>query len=305
MVLAGPSAEVRQVRFEDDHRILLPSLNVAVDLAPNAILRLAASTSMTRPSLADLRASTVPASVLVSAIYRDGTQALTDPEPGLIFSGVGGNPALRPYVSTNLDLSYEMTGRRTSVSAAYFHKSIEDFIETVEAVEQVVFETQSGQPVVAAIPIARPQNVGRAIVDGVELGLHHRIAAGLGLWASATWTQSRLRGGGRLTGVSDWSWSLSPYVERGPLAVHLSWSWRSPFRSEADLQGGGVSDFTVAAAGYLDAQAVYHLPMGGEFVVSGSNLTNVRDLAYDGARSRLLQIGSVGRQASVGLRWTW
>lgn len=305
MVLAGPSAEVRQVRFEDDHRILLPSLNVAVDLTPNAILRLAASTSMTRPSLADLRASTVPASVLVSAIYRDGTQALTDPEPGLIFSGVGGNPALRPYVSTNLDLSYEMTGRRTSVSAAYFHKSIEDFIETVEAVEQVVFETQSGQPVVAAIPIARPQNVGRAIVDGVELGLHHRIAAGLGLWASATWTQSRLRGGGRLTGVSDWSWSLSPYVERGPLAVHLSWSWRSPFRSEADLQGGGVSDFTVAAAGYLDAQAVYRLPLGGEFVVSGSNLTNVRDLAYDGARSRLLQIGSVGRQASVGLRWTW
>ncbi|MDO8411075.1 MAG: TonB-dependent receptor [Phenylobacterium sp.] len=301
----GDLAQVRPVTFDGEHRAVLPSLNLALDLDEVSILRVAASRSITRPSLADLRASTVPASVLVSAIYEDGEAAVTDPEDGHIFSGVGGNPALTPYVSTNFDLSYEVTGRRTSVSVAYFHKTIDDFIETAAAPEVLVFETQAGPLVEAEVLMSRPHNVGRATIDGVELGLHQRLAYGLGLWASATWTQSRLDGGGRLTGVSDWSWSVSPYLERGPLSVNLSWSWRSPFRSEADMQGGGVSDFTVGAAGYLDAQAVYALPAQAELVLSATNLTDTRELAYEGSKDRLLQLGSVGRQASVGVRWIW
>lgn len=302
---AGDAAQVRSVTFDGDHRAVLPSLNLAAELNEATILRVAASLSITRPSLADLRASTVPASVLVSAIYEDGEAAVTDPEDGLIFSGVGGNPALTPYVSTNFDVSYEVTGRRTSLSIAYFHKTIDDFIETAAAPEVLTFETQAGPLVEAEVLMSRPHNVGHATIDGVELGLHKRLAHGLGLWASATWTRSRLDGGGRLTGVSDWAWSLSPYLERGPLSVNLSWSWRSPFRSEADMQGGGVSDFTVGAAGYLDAQAVYALPAQAELVISATNLTNTRELAYEGAKDRLLQLGSVGRQASVGVRWVW
>tara|TARA_R100000935_G_scaffold54497_1_gene83433 strand:+ start:42878 stop:45862 length:2985 start_codon:yes stop_codon:yes gene_type:complete len=301
----GDAAQVRSVTFDGDHRAVLPSLNLAVDLNETSILRVAASRSITRPSLADLRAATVPASVLVSAIYEDGEAAVTDPEDGLIFSGVGGNPALTPYVSTNVDVSYEVTGRRTSLSIAYFHKTIDDFIETVAAPEVLTFETHAGPLVEAEVLMSRPHNVGRATIDGVEFGLHQRLAYGLGLWASATWTHSRLDGGGRLTGVSDWAWSLSPYLERGPFSVNLSWSWRSPFRSEADMQGGGVSDFTVGAAGYLDAQAVYQLPGQAELVVAVTNLTDTRELAYEGSRDRLLQLGSVGRQASLGLRWVW
>ncbi len=301
----GGLAQVRAVTFDGDHRAVLPSLNLALDLNETSILRVAASRSITRPSLADLRASTVPASVLVSAIYEDGEAAVTDPEDGLIFSGVGGNPALTPYVSTNFDLSYEVTGRRTSVSIAYFHKTIDDFIETVAAPEVLIFETRAGPLVEAEVLMSRPHNVGRAGIDGVELGLHQRLAHGLGLWASATWTHSRLDGGGRLTGVSDWAWSISPYLERGPLSVNLSWSWRSPFRSEADMQGGGVSDFTVGAAGYLDAQVIYELPVQAELVLSATNLTDTRELAYEGSKNRLLQLGSVGRQASVGVRWVW
>lgn len=298
-------AEVRAVSFEGDHQVLLPSLNLALDLDEASVLRFAASRSITRPSLADLRAATVPASVLVASIYERGAAAVADPSPGVIFKGVGGNPDLTPYLSTNLDLSYEVTRRRTSFSVAYFHKSIEDFIQTAEAPEVLTFETQAGPLVQAEVLMARPQNVGRAIVDGVELGLHHRLGGGLGVWASATWTDSRLDGGGRLTGVSDWAWSVSPYLERGPFALNLSWSWRSSFRSEADLQGGGVADFIVAEAGYLDAQASLALSQQAELVVTGSNLTATRELAYDGSEDRLLQLGSVGRQFSLGLRLIW
>ncbi len=298
-------AEIRPVTFEGDHQVLLPSLNLAVDLDEAAVLRLAVSRSITRPSLADLRAATVPASVLVSSIYERGEAALADPSPGVIFQGVGGNPGLTPYRAANLDLSYEVTRRRTSFSLAYFHKSIDDFIRTVEAPEVLAFETRAGPLVEAEVLMARPQNAGRATIDGVELGLHHRLGGGLGLWASATWTDSRLDDGRRLTGVSDWAWSVSPYLERGPFALNLSWSWRSAFRSEADLQGGGVADFIVAEAGYLDAQATVALSPQAELVITGSNLTATRELAYDGSEDRLLQLGSVGRQFALGLRLVW
>jgi iron complex outermembrane receptor protein len=300
----GGAGAVKPVTFSGAHHVLLPSFNLAFDMTGDAILRLAASRAITRPSLADLRASTVPASVLVSAIYARGQAAVTDPEPGVIFSGVGGNPSLTPYVSDNLDLSYEVTRRRTGYSLALFHKSIRDFIQTAEAPEVLTFETQSGPPVQATVMMARPRNLGRARVDGVELGFHRHLDSGLGVWANATWTRSRA-GGKRLTGVSDWAWSLSPYLERGPLALNVSWSWRSAFRSEADMQGGGVSDFIIGSAGYLDAQASYDLNANTQLVIAGSNLTNTRDLAYEGSKARLLQVGSSGRWLSVRMNWRW
>lgn len=305
MVDADGAAQVLPLTHDGEDAILLPSLNLAFDIADDAVLRLAASRTFTRPSLADLRASTVPASVLVSDIYQRGQAAVDDPKPGVIFSGVGGNPALTPYVSTNLDLSYEVTRRRTSVSLAVFHKSVSDFIQATEAIETLTFETQAGAPVQAQVLMTRPRNVGQARIDGLEAGLHHRLGGGLGLWASATWTRSRLESGARLTGVSDLAWSINPYLERGPFALNLSWSWRSAFRSEADLQGGGVSDFIVGAAGYLDAQASYRIDARTRLSIAATNLTDTRDLAYERTPARLLQIGSAGPQLSVGLEVNW
>ena len=67
---------MRAVSFEGDHQVLLPSLNLALDLDEASVLRFAASRSITRPSLADLRAATVPASVLVASIYERGAAAV-------------------------------------------------------------------------------------------------------------------------------------------------------------------------------------------------------------------------------------
>jgi len=302
--LVGGTAVVMPVSFDGAHQALLPSANLAFDTSQGAVLRLAASRTLTRPSLADLRASTVPASVLVSSIYNLGQAAVDNPEPGVIFSGVGGNPSLSPYRADNLDLSYEVTRPRTGYSVAVFHKTIRDFVQSVEESERLTFETLVGPPVQATVRMARPRNIGRAKVNGVELGVHRRFGDLFGVWASATWTHSRV-GGARLTGVSDWAWSISPYMERGPLALNVSWSWRSAFLSEADLQGGGVSNFTFGASGFLDAQASYDLNEHAQLVIAGSNLTNTRDLAYEGSKARLLQVGSSGRWFSVKMNWRW
>lgn len=300
--------EVRPAGHAGSHRVWLPSANLAIELDEDRLLRLAVSRTITRPSLADLRSATVPASTLVRAIFDRGQAEIDDPAPGTIFTGVGGNPTLRPYRSTNYDLSWEWSFPRGALSVAAFHKSIDDFILTVEAPEALVFETRAGAAVTAEVMMSRPRNVGHARTTGLELGFNHRLPSGLGLWASATWTRAsatdRTSGARReLAGVSDLAWSLNPYFERGPFELALSWSWRSAFRSEADMQGGGVSSFVVAPAGYLDAQATWDIGPAAQLVVGATNLTDATDMAWEGDRSRLLQLGRAGRSFSLGLRW--
>ncbi|WP_395943866.1 TonB-dependent receptor [Brevundimonas sp.] len=301
---AAGAADIRDVAYAGWDTRLLPSANIAFDLDDHRRLRLAASRTLTRPSLADLRLATAPASSLVSAIYDRGQAEIDDPSPGALFSGVGGNPALRPYVSTNLDASYEWSFPRGALSLAVFHKSIDDFIGLVAAPETLVFETRAGPLVRAEVLMSRPANLGRAVSQGVELGLHRRFPSGFGLWASATLTDGHGADGRTpLAGVSRLAYSINPFVERGPVSAGLSWSWRSAFRSEADMQGGGVSDFTVGAAGYLDAQATIDVGANGQLVIAASNLTDTTDLAYEHDTRRLLQLGRVGRSLTVGFRW--
>jgi iron complex outermembrane receptor protein len=65
----------------------------------------------------------------------------------------------------------------------------------------------------------------------------------------------------------------------------------------------GMND--IAAVGYLDVQASYDLTDTAQLVIIGSNLTNSHDLAYEGTKARLLQVGSSGRWFSIkaSLRW--
>lgn len=305
---AAGAVVVRPEAYSGSHGVWLPSANLAVELDEARLLRLAVSRSITRPSLADLRSATVPASTLVRSIFDHGQAAIDDPEPGAIFTGVGGNPTLRPYLSTNYDLSWEWSLPRGALSVAVFHKSIDDFILTVEAPERLVFETRAGGPVTAEVMMSRPRNAGRARTTGLELGFNHRLRSGLGLWASATWVRAEAieRESGRrrdLAGVSNFAWSFNPYYERGPLGVSLSWSWRSAFVSEADMQGGGISTFVVAPAGYLDAQATWEVGPAAQLVLAATNLTDTTDLSWEGSRDRLLQLGRAGRSFSLALRW--
>lgn len=309
--LLGVSAtgymDVKPVRYAGDHAVVLPSANLAIALDDRWRLRLAVSRSITRPSLADLRSATVPASSLVSILYQRGQAEIDNPSPGTLFSGVGGNPELKPYLATNYDLSLEREFEGFGgVSLAVFHKSIDDFIVASVQPERLAFATRAGAPVVATVMMSRPRNAGQAKVTGLEAAFSRRFAHGFGVWTSATWVDAASRDDqgrrGRLNGVSRLSYSISPFVERGPLHAHLSWTWRSPFGSEADMQGGGVSSFVVASAGYLDAAGSYDLSPRVSIFVEASNLTDTVEAAYENRRDRPLQIGRSGRSFGLGVR---
>uniref|UniRef100_B0T7R6 TonB-dependent receptor n=1 Tax=Caulobacter sp. (strain K31) TaxID=366602 RepID=B0T7R6_CAUSK len=306
-VSATGQLEVTPVDYDGSQAVTLPSANLAIDLNERWRLRLAASRSITRPSLADLRSATVPASSLVSILYERGQMEIDHPSEGTLFSGVGGNPALKPYLATNYDLSLEREFENFGgVSLAAFHKTIDDFIVVSARPERLAFDTRSGPPVTALVMMSRPHNAGEARVTGVEAAFSRRFPAGLGVWASATlvdaWSRDALGQRGRLNGVSRLSYSISPFLEHGPLHAHLSWTWRSPFGSEADMQGGGVSSFVVASTGYLDAAGSYDLTSHVSLFVQASNLTDTIEAAYEGQRSRPLQIGRSGRSFGLGVR---
>ncbi|MEA3542207.1 MAG: TonB-dependent receptor [Pseudomonadota bacterium] len=112
----------------------LPSANFKLNVTPTVIARAAFSQTVTRPTLTDL-----------------GVDNSYGGRVSVPLSS-GGNPGLRPFKSTNYDLSFEWYPSRTSyVSIGGFYKSLEDFLElTTEPVSRFdrIFQdtrTRNGQ----------------------------------------------------------------------------------------------------------------------------------------------------------------
>ena len=82
-----------------------------------------------------------------------------------------GNPNLRPELASGLDVAYEhYLGAGGLVSANVFHRSITNFMRSVTALETVSWSR--GQPRY----VARMQNVGDAVTQGIELEAKFRLS---------------------------------------------------------------------------------------------------------------------------------
>ena len=304
--------------FEGSYDKFLPSLNVKVDLTDGLLLRLAASRSLTRPSLADLRTATVPNSSLISDVYERGQLAL-DQAAASSKVGVGGNPELMPYTSTNFDASLEWYfSKFGGVSVAAFHKDISDFIGAIARPETVVFSTRAGQTLTSELLITRPQNIGDAKISGVEFGASYKLDFGLGIAASATFTNSegeiQTAAGktkAKLQGVSDTSYSISPFYEKGPFEVHFSYTFRSEFAANGNISPGSnaVTDPNAAILaddfGTWDVGASWKINRQFQVFLEGTNITDERQGVYQGNKNQLFQIHEYGPSYNFGLRATF
>ncbi len=98
-------------RYGDASEVL-PSLAMSLGITENQVVRFSYSDSIARPSLQDLRSQ-----------LSYGNQNYLTP------TASGGNPALEPLQSSNLDLSYENYYAEGSYFAVnYFRKEVENFI---------------------------------------------------------------------------------------------------------------------------------------------------------------------------------
>jgi iron complex outermembrane receptor protein len=266
------------VNKDSDYNAVLPDLNLNVNLAPKVMLRLAASKTLTRPELYDLRPVT----------------SFDTNRPASLESS-GGNPDLKPYRSTNYDVSMEWyPTATTTVSAAGFYKDIKDFIVTTIQSENVTIANADNLPVgvgfitgpnQATYAAARPRNASAAAVRGLEFNLVHTfdwlpgLLNGFGTQLNATFVSTN-RTFGRLSpterfaivGLAN-SQNAVVFYEKYGLSARIAYNHRQRFLSSI-AQGYGNEPLFVRAYGQFDASVSYDITKNLQILFEGTNITD-------------------------------
>ncbi|HLZ78313.1 MAG TPA: TonB-dependent receptor, partial [Sphingomonas sp.] len=187
----------------------LPSANLSLEIEPSMFIKLGASQTMVRPRLDQERVnqefSVNPANV----------GAGTDPQFSP-FSSKGGNTTLRPYQSTNIDISLEKYFSRGGyVALAGYFKHLTDFVDSSSNVAYD-FSAALGQLTPAQRQIVQqqggviglvsaPTNSGRGYLVGMEATLSlpfsdvSHVLDGFGFYGSASYTDSAIKLGSNPT----------------------------------------------------------------------------------------------------------
>ncbi len=213
---------------------LLPSANIVFNVSKDFLLRLAAAKTMQQAGIAELAPS-----LFVNTSNRTAT---------------GGNASLKPTLSNNFDVSFELYGARSSlVSGAVFYKDVKDVVAST-----IVLETFAGFETLGAIPYTRPANVGTAKVKGFEVGVQRFFDFlpapfdGLGLIANYTYSDAKGDNNTPLVGVSKNSYNLIALFEKGPLSARVAYN----FRDKAAFS------FTETRPDYIDKRSQLDLQIG-------------------------------------------
>lgn len=207
-----------------------------------------------------------------------------------------GNPALRPELASGIDLAYEhyLAGGGL-LSANVFHRQVSDLIRSTTTLETVSWSPQARW-------VARPQNIGDATVQGIELEAKARAsdvwpdAPPIDLRANVSLFRSRVASvpgpDNRLEQQPGATMNLgADYRFRGwPLMVGANLNWTPAYDSR-------LSDTQTAFQGrkrVFDAYALWTIDAGMQLRLSASNL-NAEDLVT----RRALDDGSLREQAQT------
>lgn len=313
---AGAVTTVRTpLTTESSYTEWLPSLNARIELGTNFQLRLGAARTITPPSLSELRNSINTNSVTVTRIFNLGAAALTDPT--LILTASAGNPDLKPYTSTNLDASLEWYFENFgALTVAAFYKDVSGYIASDFQTRTLPFAVNDGSTLPVDVLVSTPTNVGDALIEGIEFGYTKKLESGLGLTATATFATSELEldrpsvgvQSAGMQGVSDTSFSITPFFERGPFEINASYTYRSSYRTDAGAvvtslpTPEDVVAYYQDGFGILDMGASYQLQSNIELFVQAVNVLDARQVSYAGTPDEFSEIHTFGRSPNLGFR---
>ncbi len=119
---AVQSSEDQFTELKGDYDHILPNFDFSIDLTQDIIARASFSKTLARPNYADIQGGQT-----ISQLVRvDGG------------TGNRGNPALLPFESFNIDLSFEWYyGADSYMSIGYFDKDVENFIGNAQVIENL------------------------------------------------------------------------------------------------------------------------------------------------------------------------
>lgn len=254
----------------------LPSASLTFHATPQIQFRLAASKTVTRPEFSQLGPvvfNAPPGGNLV------GTQ-------NSAYTANGGNPFLQPFTSWNYDASLEYYFSRAGfVSAAYFHRTLDKFIQNTTATFI--------DPTLGVIRVSGPINTGKGHIDGIEVqgqtffdaSWLPRWAKAFGIQANVTYIDAKVQdnngAGGlsyypitdQLNGVSKWNYNITGLFESGPVSARLSYNGRSSFAATRQFRGDDLYTETARPADRLDLSAQFRLMDAATIFFDWTNIT--------------------------------
>ena len=273
----------------DDYTHVLPSLNLSFEAAEDIVLRGSAGRSVTRPRLDDLAANQ---SVGFNNIVCPDTNQDQIPDqfdntafnpPAQVCLGLGGgNPFLRPYEATNLDLSGEWYfSPAGAFSIAVFHKDIDDyilgttaFITNADFVSTLVPPSfVDANPNVATFSLGGPDNVGQGTLTGVEVALRlpfselfdAGILEGFGINANYTYTDAEVEFGDNVIDIPGYSSDVASgevYYERDGFRARVNTAYRSSYLSSLIDFAANPIFLNAESRTTVDAQIGYEFQRG-------------------------------------------
>ncbi|MEH3098918.1 TonB-dependent receptor [Sphingomonas adhaesiva] len=291
---------------------LLPNFNLKILPSKEIIVRLAASQTFARPQLSDLAPRF----------------AFNDLRPGSLTAS-GGNTALRPFTSTNLDASFEYYFNTLSfLTVAAYWKNVEDFIVTTNSVETITvpngIRVTTGDPAINAAAgtvnflVSRPVNAEQATVKGVEVGgqLTFDFLPGplrfFGVSGNANFVSSNagISTGDNintifaLPGLGN-TQNAAVFFDNGTLDARVSYSRRGSFLETLVNPKAAVEPIFVAPFQQVDFRINYNTEIGGAamtFFVGGVNVFNEKIRKYGRYENQFITYRNTGPRYQFGVR---
>ncbi len=263
---------------------VLPSANIAFNVTENFLVRVSASQTMQRASVADLAPST----------FFNATN----------LSVTGGNVNLEPPTSTQADISFEYyTGKSSLISGAFFYKNVSNFIANFVTTGTDVDLDPQGRE----LTFSRPENLASAKIKGFEVGIQQFADFlpapfdGFGIIANYTYSDSEDNSGFPLVGVSKNSYNLIGLFEKGPISARVAYNYRD--KAVFEFSEGRPS--FIGSRSQLDAQVGFDITKNFALSLQAQNLMPKSSATkeYSGSNSVALNSYALAeRRFSVGLR---
>ncbi|NIJ21677.1 iron complex outermembrane receptor protein [Sphingomonas naasensis] len=320
--LQGGAVTTSPVADETSYTHFLPSATFSVELEDGFFIKLGAAKTMIRPRL-DQERITQAVSIDFSKI---GLGSAPQNSP---FSSNGGNFALKPYQSTNIDVSFEKYFHGGGYLALTgFFKHLTDFVDPNDSV------LYDFSPLLSVLPpaqraivvaqnaqfglVKQPANTGRGEILGVEataslpFGVFSSALDGFGIFASGSYVDSKIVYANNspvtLPGQSKWIASGTAYFEKNGFQARATYRWRDEFLAELAGLSANPEYRTGKAEGVLDAQIGYEFqsgPLTGlSILAQAKNITDAPFVTTEAGDQRLArEYQRYGRDYYLGLTY--
>jgi iron complex outermembrane recepter protein len=239
------------VTDKNSYTNVLPSANISFNFTDDFLMRVSASQTMQRASIADLAPSE----------FFNATN----------LSVTGGNAELEPPLSRQGDISFEYyTGESSLISGAVFYKDVENFIANF-VTTGVDLELD---PLGRELVFSRPENLASAEIKGFEIGIQQFLDFlpspfdGFGIIANYTYSDSEDDKGTPLVAVSKNSYNLVGLYEKGVFSARVAYN----YRDESVFEFSQDRPSFIGARSQLDAQIGFDITKNLALSLQAQNL---------------------------------